>query len=277
MSEYEWSQRAWPVLGTSQVPTAEIHRGQIMTRLLEAAPVSGGRLCILGAGPCNDLDLAALQGKWPHVDLVDIDAGRVQQGIAAQVADARGLRVIAQDLLWGDRAVTPASTTVSTTAVDLQQMFEHLSTTTWPAVDRDYDGIASTCLLSQLIEPIIERVGSDSPEFVRIVQALRRRHFELMARALRPGGIGWIFCDFVSSQTVPELLTTASSALPPLLKQALAKGNFFHGLNPGILLQVLRQDAPLSSLISQPKITNPWVWLTGGRGYAVVGLCFTRL
>jgi hypothetical protein len=273
MSEYEWSQRAWPVLGTSQVPTAEIHRGQIMTRLLEAAPVSGGRLCILGAGPCNDLDLAALQGKWPHVDLVDIDAGRVQQGIAAQVADARGLRVIAQDLLWGDRAVP----TTSTRTVELHQLFEAISATTWPALDGNYDGIASTCLLSQLIEAVIERAGCDAPEFVRIVQALRQRHIELMARALRPGGIGWIFCDFVSSQTLPELLTTAPSALPHLVKQALEQGNFFHGLNPGILWQVLRQDVQLSSLISHPKITHPWVWLTGDRGYAVVGLGFTRL
>jgi hypothetical protein len=205
--------------------------------------------------------------------LVDIDASRVQQGVTAQVQETAGIRILTQDLLWGGCRTTAGHSSGS----EVDRPRGKILRATWAEVGQDYDRIASTCLLSQLVEQVIEILGRDSPQLVTTIQTLRLRHLELMARALRPGGVGWLFCDFVSSETLPELLTTAPAALPPLLGQALTAGNVFHGCNPGILLQVMRQDEPLKSLITDPKITNPWIWLTGDRGYAVAGLCFTRV
>ncbi|MDP1563365.1 MAG: hypothetical protein Q8M16_18440 [Pirellulaceae bacterium] len=274
MSRYESTREAWQAVGEPQPQAVDFHRRQVMARLLPATAVPNGRLCILGAGPCNDLDLAALQARWSQVDLVDIDSSRVQQGVTSQVADARGIQVLTQDLLWGDHPLTPDPASKQNIGRTVR---ERISAATWSAVGQDYDLIASTCLLSQLIEQVIEIIGSDAPEFVATIQTLRRRHFELMARALRSGGTGWLFCDFVSSETLPELLSTVPQALPQLLEQALTEGNFFHGLNPGILLQVLRQDEHLTLLVDQSQITNPWVWLTGERAYAVVGIRFIRV
>lgn len=271
MNRYEWSREAWPVLGAPQIPAGDIHRRHVMARLLDSPPKQDGRLGVLGAGPCNDLDLSALQAQWSRVDLVDIDAPRVQQGVAAQVADSRGIQIVTQDLLWGDQSLSrdPARS-------DAQNLPERISATKWSALGQDYDRIASTCVLSQLIEQVVQIIGIDSPKFVASVQATRLRHLELMASVLRPGGTGWLFCDFVSSETLPELLTTTAKALPQLLGQSVTQGNYFHGLNPGILWQVLRQDEGLAALIRDPQITNPWIWLTGERAYAVCGLQFTR-
>src|SRR6185295_19591792 len=58
---------------------------QRMTELFTGAGHSpAGRLCVLGAGNCNDLDLPALLGAYREVHLVDLDEEALNRGVARQ-------------------------------------------------------------------------------------------------------------------------------------------------------------------------------------------------
>lgn len=276
MSRYHWTPPAITD-PTTQRDLPDYHRRQITSLLCELAPAADGRLAILGAGPCNDLDLRQLQVKWPHIDLVDRDSELVRQGIAAQTNSSTGLHVLQQDLLLGDNEALAPSTVPSLLVPEVGQSFlARLKQTRWDALRCDYDLVASTCLLSQLVHQVIDAVGVDHALFIPTVQALRQRHLWLMAQALRPGGQGLLFCDFVSSETLPELFRANPENLPALLSQALQENNFFHGLNPGKLLQIAREDTELQACLDQVQMSPPWVWFTGSLAYAVVVIKFTR-
>ena len=50
------------------------HRQKVSALLGAGAEPRAGRLCVLGAGNCNDLDLASLLQAHREVHLVDLDA-----------------------------------------------------------------------------------------------------------------------------------------------------------------------------------------------------------
>src|SRR5690349_5752462 len=60
------------------------HR-KVVTEILTAGVSPGpSRLCVLGAGNCNDLDLAALLAVHREVHLVDLDAEALAHGVERQ-------------------------------------------------------------------------------------------------------------------------------------------------------------------------------------------------
>src|SRR5262245_40861383 len=60
------------------------HRARV-TALLRPDPAARpGRLCVLGAGNCNDLDLAALAALYREVHLVDLDPDALAFGVQRQ-------------------------------------------------------------------------------------------------------------------------------------------------------------------------------------------------
>src|SRR5689334_14745297 len=61
------------------------------TRLVLARAPSGdqGRLCVLGAGKCNDLDLERLGEAYGELHLVDIEPSAVASAVARQPASLR--------------------------------------------------------------------------------------------------------------------------------------------------------------------------------------------
>jgi hypothetical protein len=77
------------------------HRKKIL-EILRPDPVTDrGRLCVLGAGNCNDLDLLPLLAVYREVHLVDLDSDSLAWGVERQgVADHPGVH------LWGGVDVT---------------------------------------------------------------------------------------------------------------------------------------------------------------------------
>src|SRR5690349_17998645 len=63
------------------------HRQQL-TRLL-AGRATGLRLCVLGAGNANDLDIEQLRSRFSEITLVDLDAEALARATARQSAEAR--------------------------------------------------------------------------------------------------------------------------------------------------------------------------------------------
>jgi len=282
MDRYTWTDNPLDPQRARRQALFEGHRHLVTGMLLGMVPEHGGKLLVLGAGPCNDLGLAELSRRWGQVDLVDLKPEVVRQGMAAQqVAAAANLRVIGMDLVSG-RAVEEEGADSSPGASEVQQpeigaqRLRAIANCQWEGLDRDYDAVVSTCLLSQLVLKVVEELGAEHALFVKVIQALRRRHLQLMAQAIKPGGTGLLLADFVSTDTLPQLWEVQPEQLPQLLGQALKASNFFHGMNPGMILQAARQDPELRDWISQVELSNPWVWGAGEKAYAVVAIKFTR-
>src|SRR5262245_46170533 len=67
------------------------HRARVTREIAERAPASaGGRLCLLGAGNANDVDLDALAAHFAEIHLVDLDPDAVARAIARVPPPQRG-------------------------------------------------------------------------------------------------------------------------------------------------------------------------------------------
>ncbi len=60
------------------------HRKKVTSLIVSKLKSQDDRLCILGAGNCNDLDLNILVNQFKEIHLVDIDTQAVCDGIARQ-------------------------------------------------------------------------------------------------------------------------------------------------------------------------------------------------
>lgn len=242
------------------------HRDQVTRLVREAQKIWPARLCWLGAGNLNDLDLAALTGTFEEFVLVDVDAGALERGIARQgLAGDPRVRIAAPVDITGVLIDGPAMRDPST-------------------VDRCLDGlgripdfgergrstvVASVGVLTQLIDGVVRMAGESHPRFRELVSAVRAQHLRLLLDLLVPGGTAVLVTEVVSSDTCPALLTTRESDLPGLLRQEVAARNFFTGTNPAMLEQVLRSDQRLVARLAEVRFVNPWLWTFLTRTYLV--------
>src|SRR2546427_6062344 len=60
------------------------HRDWVTGLLQPALTAITPRVCVLGAGNCNDLDLATLLHTFQEIHLVDLDAEALTHGVARQ-------------------------------------------------------------------------------------------------------------------------------------------------------------------------------------------------
>jgi hypothetical protein len=138
------------------------------------------------------------------------------------------------------------------------------------------DVVVSTCVLSQMLSAMTNLVTDKHPQFLPLIQAVRRGHLVRMLQLLKPGGRGILISDLVSSETTPALTSMSEDNLPKLLAQALAAGNFFSGLHPGVMLQDFGTAPGIASSVDSPSMTAPWRWQMGPRTYAVYAITFQK-
>src|SRR3954462_10585267 len=120
----------------------------------------GGRICVLGAGNCNDLDLKWLAGAYAEVHLVDIDPAALERAVARQgVADVLAIRSHAPVDLTG---ITALSATWQGRAVRDDEgaaAIEAVGRAVEPIAGGGFDAVLSPCVLSQLLVAVRDRVG----------------------------------------------------------------------------------------------------------------------
>lgn len=224
------------------------HRAIVTDHLLRAGDAGRSKsLCLLGAGNANDVDLGKLLDCYGSIDLVDCDADALRAAVARQQVsgDAR---------VRGHGGVDLASAAA--------------------ALPRDdYHVVASLCMLSQLIDRAVRTLPDDSEQLLATVHGVRRRHLQLALDHLRAGGLLVLVTDFVSSDTCPELLTIDDRLLAEAANRWIQQWNFFTGLNPHALQQLLLADESIAPRIAEAQLVRPWRWrLSARRAYAVCAL-----
>ena len=255
------------------------HRQKTMELISMAAGEFRGTaeraVSILGAGNCMDLDLRQLMTLFSTVNLLDLDLKAVESGVQAiEGLPSTRLKIVAPIDLASPLATTKLSDLSEAAAIT--QFCKELTAPLAVRPVEPADVVVSTCVLSQLLSAMTHLVTDRHPQFLPLIQAVRRGHLIRILQLLKPGGRGILISDLVSSETTPELTSVNEANLPKLLAQALATGNFFSGLHPGVMLQDLGTVPGIASLIESPVMTVPWRWQMGPRTYAVYAMTFRR-
>jgi hypothetical protein len=253
------------------------HRQRVMHLLKRVACETAGRLCVLGAGNCNDLQLDELLNTFEKVFLVDIDQTAVASAVArlipetlrdrihvAESTDVTGVFDYLQSIDKNDFHATQTNHLLS-----LLSHQQHIPMA-------PFDCIASTCLLSELIDSVFLAMGGNHPALAPVILALRRQHLRMMIQSLRVGGFGLVIFDFVSSQTLPELMRIDERILNSALVDAINEKNFFTGLNPFAVQAELKTHPDFLGLVTDVRLHPPWRWDLGHKQFAVSAISFRR-
>jgi hypothetical protein len=249
------------------------HRRRV-SDLLGAPDGPRGRLCVLGAGNCNDLDLPALLELHRELYLVDLDREALERGVTRQgVAGHSSLHLLGGFDLTGMHGVIEGwSPRAVISDEDIAALGECPARRIASAVPGPFDLVASTCLLRPLIGEAYHAVGQGHPRFSELVRAIRLGHLRLLTRLVAPGGSAILISDIVSSATLPELGSLPDSALPGLLPRLVRERNFFHGVSPTSLASSIQRDPIMRTRVIGQEPIPPWRWRLHSRVYLVWAL-----
>lgn len=258
------------------------HRREV-TRRLVALGAPRKRLCVLGAGNANDLELPELTAVYQEVCLVDLDGDALARGVSRQFSAPPAGVLKQRIVLRGGIDLTGIGECLAARAAAADWRLPSQDDPLASAIDPDihglpgpFDVVASVGLLSQLIESVTATAPAEAAWRWPLLLAVRTGHLRLCARLLEPGGWGLLAADFVSSVTCPGLADVAEDDLPGLASRWAAAGNFFHGLNPLFLPNLFASDAVLRELTCDARPAGYWLWRQRARCYAVLGISFRR-
>ena len=238
----------------------------------------GGRICVLGAGNCNDLDLTWLIEAFAEVHLIDIDPAALNRAAHRQGVNGHPKLVLHAPLDltgiadrmagWKGRNVTDAELTAAVeAALAISQ----------PIVAGGFDVVLSPCVLSQLLCGVRDVIGKSHPGWPRLKAALRSRHLRDLAGLCAPDGRGVLVVDLASSNALPGLDRARDEELPDLMRMCARDGKCFRGLEPRELAAAIRGDKALNRIVSDTSISQPWLWHLGwGKAFLVYGMTVRR-
>ncbi len=252
------------------------HRSTVTEELLRGLSEQSGRLCVLGAGNCHDIDLPKLTQHFREIHLVDLDTDALNRAMVRQnVADSPSIYTHGEtDLtgVWDQMADWLVNTVPSQQKV--ASTISKAARGPQCNVPGKFEMVASVCLLSQLIEGAVKSLGESHSQFADMVRAIRLGHLKLMIELIKPGGHGLLVTDIVSSVTAPALENTPNDLLPTYVADLINQHNFFHGLNPAFLCAIFGSDPEVAPHIDGYQLLNPWKWKLGKRVYAVTAIKF---
>ena len=232
------------------------HRKAVADLICLTPQPASARLCILGAGNCNDLDLARFSGRFSQVHLVDLDRQAMAEGVRRQSPTAPGgislhggidLTGILKNLDTWER-FRPGREGIAH-CIREARAFGGL-----PFLGR-FEVVASICLLSQLIDTVVSVTGPKAVP-LELVGALQQRHLSLLAELLLPGGAGHLVTDFALERGDPRPARETS----PQPQSAGASGNAFLGLSPRELCALASHDAVLRHQVRDVRVSPSWLW-----------------
>jgi hypothetical protein len=238
------------------------HREQIEGLLLAGREQLGGRLCVLGAGNCNDLNLPKLIEAVDEIHLVDLDSPGLRAALDRQgVAASRRIYLHAPVDVTGvtcEVGVRPDS------RVDyIDEVVRKAQSAPLPDLPGGFDIVLSSCVLSQIVGYANDWLGRSHPRAAALRHALRDRHLQLMIDLLAPGGSGILVSDFLSSSRREELPSVSPDALMGLMQKVIHDGTAFDGLSPALIESVLRHDPRMAPLLADVQSLRPWRWKLG--------------
>ncbi|HXI57527.1 MAG TPA: hypothetical protein VNO55_15780 [Polyangia bacterium] len=249
------------------------HRAHFTAALLAAAPEQQGRLCLLGAGRCNDVDLSRLLERFSEIHLVDISASALGEAVARAPATARArLHCHAPLDLSG---MSTRLTTWKKKPPTFAEV-EALAAATVTAITRrlpgPFDVVASACVLTQMSFQLTETLGNAHLMMGPIRQSLLVAHLRTLLELTGAGGKSLLVSDLTSSNVYPLDALPPGRALGQVMDDVVERNAFYLIANPTLIRRLLRREPSLRDRATEPELIEPWLW-TGAfdRTYLVYG------
>jgi hypothetical protein len=240
------------------------HRDKV-TGLLRGT--GGGRLAVLGAGNCNDLDLVALAPAFSEIHLLDLDVDALDRARRRlPEAVARQIVLHAPVDFSGAFRRLPDLRGKTLTAAQLQALPDDALTRALgglPGLAGQFDTVMSACCLSQIMHSCYLALGQHS-QLDAVAAALARVHVRLLLTLARPGGHALLVSDMVSTETFP--LEEMWGTQPPtaLMSELERAGNFLSGTAPTFIRRLFTTDPAAAALLDEtPQLQEPWLWRLG--------------
>ena len=233
------------------------HREAVADLICRPPQPGSASLCILGAGNCNDLDLARFTSRFAQVHLVDLDRQAMDKGVQRQSPPAPG-----RIRLHGGIDLTGILKTLATWEPHRPKresiahcIREARAFAGLPVLGR-FEVVASMCLLSQIIDSVVSMTGPGAVP-LELVRALRQRHLRLLAELLLPGGAGILVTDFALERGGARQPQPAS---PPPGSAPASPGGAFLGTSPEELCALTSNDPILRTQLCQARVSPSWLW-----------------
>ena len=249
----------WPELWSAFAP----HRTKICRTLRSLSRGPESRLCIWGSGRPTDLDLIELVKHFCQIDLVDLHPTLTEEALVQRGFDEHpklnvisGMDVTGVRDQWTQFKDSPTEFT-------LQAIIDSCLNATLGLAQ--YDVVASTCLLSQILLNAHECIQSSGlppsaaqEYFPKVLGTIREKHLELLLDHTVSGGSSVLITDLTSAEALPGMLTPNAN-LKRLVSNDVVKGNHFYGLNPLKILEST-QHPRIAPKIAQVQASAPWIW-----------------
>ena len=252
------------------------HRRKVTEVIVGSSQVEHRRLCILGAGNANDLDLPVLAQAFEQIHLVDLDNEALAE-VARRHPELDGLVTLHGDTdLSGIAARLDAlSQPLLDRAVDL--LIDSARRVSPLRIGEPFDVVASTCLLTQLLHAAAATLGEHSARLSVAFEAIRVGHLRLLADLTAPGGAGLLMTDLASSDDAPAIASASERDLPALASRLAAAGACFAGIELGEMEDQLSTDPFLASLVREVRRLGVWRWrINKTKTFLVGGLSFIK-
>jgi hypothetical protein len=245
-----------------------------------APPARAGRLCLLGAGNCRDVDLVALGAAYREIHLVDLDERALDRAQARHDAGLRErLTKHAPVDLSGLLGVLDRWRKTVPSGAEIDTAVDRAARDIGRALPAGFDAVVSCCVLTQMLRTFTQALGTEHPRLPDVRRALATIHLRTLVSPLDgAGGARALFAgDVVSNETYPLDDLPPGQNLADLLPVLAREGNFFLGTQPAHLAQILRRDPWLSAHAGPARPLEPWLWKVGPeRTFLVYGFVLGR-
>jgi hypothetical protein len=246
------------------------HRQKILEIIRSKSSSNSDKICILGAGNCNDLNLNILANQFKEVHLVDLDGQAIRNGISRQGLDycsrlhVHGTVDLTNSLWFLSKFNQEIKPSESEVKQFIQESNFYLNLYT----SESFDVVVSVCILTQLINTTIYSLGHNHPCLFDFILMTRNYHLKYLTNLLKPKGWGLLITDIVSSDSFAKMESIPEESFPNTVNQLIINQNFFHGVNPYKISAMLSSDP----LLSKVRMLRPWRWSFGPRVYAVCAI-----
>jgi len=250
------------------------HRRMVTRALASCVRPNRNSLCVLGAGNCNDLDLTTLAAKYQEIHLVDLDSTALKEGVAEQMgANTDGIHLhLGIDVTGISERLDHWSPNTTPPRQEVDRCIEQALAATPGPLPAPCKVVASTCLLSQLLESVDQTLGPRHPRYRDLLRAVTTRHLRLLVELTASGGDVLLITDFTSSDGWPEITSTPESEFQQGLLQQIQGNNFFVGMNPILLRDFFHHDPVAARRSKEVRLLKPWRWNDGMRTYGVTAI-----
>jgi hypothetical protein len=241
------------------------HRAQTTRLVVDGVPAgSAQRVCVLGAGNANDLDLATLAAHFAEIHLVDIDREALEGAQARQPeAVAKKLVLHAPVDLTGFLAKLEAWGRMEVTE---QEMLTHPQRAAKELALGlgTFDVVVSTCVITQMQLSVLTALGDTHRLFDAVRHTLALTHLHTLFELTVPGGRALLVTDVLSSQSYRYLdKVQAEANFMQILSDVIAAERVIYVARPGLFHLLARQDAVLGARATLSPPLAAWLWKNG--------------